>query len=77
MLYGHHEQMRRCLRVEVFDRNNVFVAIDYLCRYLSGTDLTENAIGHQCERIVKFQDLTVVLPASSETRTVTWTGPSG
>jgi len=68
---GEDEKMGRRLWVEVFDRDDPIVAIDFLRRYLPRRDLTKNTFAHQCVLIVKVHDFVVVFPAWSETRTVT------
>ncbi len=71
MCEWHYEQMRGCLRVEVFDGNHVIVTVNHARGYLSAPNLAENAVVHERVRIVKFHDFVVVLPARSATRTIT------
>src|SRR5271166_6239899 len=48
MPFGNDEHMRGCLRVDVFEGEDVFVFVDFLGRNLAADDATEKAvwIGH-------------------------------
>ena len=41
MTDGHHEEMQRCLRVDIFDRDDVRIAIDFLRGNLPTADLAK------------------------------------
>lgn len=41
---GHDEHVRRCLRVDIADGDNVVILVEDVARYLSGDDATEYAV---------------------------------
>ncbi len=45
MYHRQDENVRRRLRIDVFDRDDVIVPEDFACRNFSGYDLTEDAAG--------------------------------
>ena len=78
MLNRHDQQVRRRLRVRVYNRNNVFAAMHECSGYFACDNLAEHARRRHAHLFMKnVQDFVATLPAASLTLTVTRIGPSG